>query len=52
MEDNINPTHQTTINWKIKQVEINFRNEAERQQALRIVRINYFTREQFERRWG
>jgi hypothetical protein len=52
LDDDIHTSHQLTINRKKQEVLIGFKSIHEQQKAKLIMRINYFSREQFKRRWG
>ena len=52
LDDDIHTSHQITIDQSRREVIIGFKNEQEQQRATTIMRINYFSREQFKKRWG
>jgi hypothetical protein len=52
LDDDIHTSHQLTINRKKQEVLIGFKSIHEQQKAKLIMRINYFSREQFKKRWG
>ena len=47
----IDASHQLIINRRTSEVRIGFKSAEERQRAVQIIRINYFSREQFKERW-
>jgi hypothetical protein len=51
MDDHIHTSHELTINRKKSEVLIGFKSADERQRAIQTIRVNYFSREQFKRRW-
>ena len=51
-DDNIFPTHQTTISRDGTEVMIVFRSKEEAEHAKTTVRINYFSRNQYMERWS
>lgn len=51
-DDNIFTSHQITVNRQQDEVTIGFKSAKERDQASTIVRINYFSKQQYIYRWG
>ena len=51
-DDNIHTSHQITINKELGEVMIGFKSDEELQRAKSIMRINYFSKDQFNERWG
>jgi hypothetical protein len=50
--DKIYTSHQITINKEYGEVRIGFTSDEELQRAKKIMKINYFSKEQFIQRWG
>ncbi|CAF1369249.1 unnamed protein product, partial [Rotaria sordida] len=51
-DDDIYTSHQLTINRHKKEVLIGFKSETEQEQARIKMPINYFSKKQYEQRWG
>ena len=52
LDDNIFTSHQITINRRYGEVLIEFKSLEEQQYATKIMKINYFSRNQYMKRWG
>ena len=52
LDDQIYTSHQITINKMHGEVIIGFKSSEEKHRAMEIIRINYFSRDQYDRRWG
>jgi hypothetical protein len=50
-DDNIHHTHQITIDQDKGEVRIGFKSKHEQEQATATIKINYFSRTQFNERW-
>lgn len=51
-DDDIHTSHQLTINRERSEAIIGFKSQEEQQRATAIVKINYFSRDQYVQRWG
>ena len=51
LDDDIHTSHQITINWNKQEVTIGFKTNEQHERATRIIRANYFSKQQYERRW-
>ncbi|CAF3663639.1 unnamed protein product [Rotaria socialis] len=51
-DDNIRTSHQITINKQKREVLIGFKSAQEEEKARNIIQINYFSKEQYMKRWG
>ena len=51
-DDKVNTSHQITINRRFSEVVIGFKSQDELERATRIVKINYFSKNQYNDRWG
>lgn len=51
-DDNIHTSHQITINKEQGEVMIGFKSDEDLQRAKSIMKINYFSKDQFNKRWG
>jgi len=52
MDDEIYPTHQNKINEDKGEVTINFKSKQLLEEGRKKIRINYFSRSQYYKRWG
>jgi hypothetical protein len=52
MDDHVYHSHQISINEKTREVKIVFKSRQEQERAKQIVKINYFSRNQYYQRWG
>ena len=52
LDDGIHTSHQTTIDRHRGEVQIGFKSAYEQEKARTIMRINYFSKEQYQKRWG
>jgi hypothetical protein len=52
LDDDVYPTHQTTINEKLLEVMITLKSKEELQRATKIVKMNYFSKKNYNDRWG
>jgi hypothetical protein len=52
LDDNIFTSRQLTINDQYNEVIIGFKSQEEQERATRIMRINYFSKNQYYDRWG
>ncbi len=52
LDDNIFTSHHISINHQHNEVRIGFKSQEELEHATRIMRINYFSKNQYEERWG
>jgi hypothetical protein len=52
MDDDIHTSHQIKIDERHHDVIIGFKSSEEKHRATKIMRINYFSRDQYYRRWG
>jgi hypothetical protein len=50
-DDNIHHTHQITINERKSEVMIGFASKDEQKQATATIKINYFSKQQYNNRW-
>ncbi|CAF3430401.1 unnamed protein product [Rotaria socialis] len=50
-DDNIRTSHQITINKQKREVLIGFKSAQEEEKARNIIKINYFSKEQYMKRW-
>ncbi|CAF4185145.1 unnamed protein product, partial [Rotaria sordida] len=51
-DDNIHTSHQITINRKYNEVIIGFKSQQALEHATKIIKINYFSKNQYIERWG
>ncbi|CAF2987076.1 unnamed protein product, partial [Rotaria sp. Silwood2] len=51
-DDNIHTSHQITINRRYNEVIIGFKSRQELEHATKIIKINYFSKSQYDHRWG
>lgn len=51
-DDNIHTSHQITINKEKGEVVIGFKSKEDEDNARNIMKINYFSRQQYMERWG
>ena len=51
-DDDIYTSHQITIDENRGEVVIGFKSEHEQKRALEIMKINYFSKQQYDHRWG
>jgi hypothetical protein len=52
LDDNVFTSHQITINSDQTEVMIGFKSNEEKERAKSIIKINYFSREQYIKRWS
>ncbi len=52
LDDNVFTSHQITINRKYNEVIIGFKSKEEQERATKIIKINYFSQNQYDNRWG
>ena len=52
VDDNIYTSHQVTINKHRGEVSIGFKSAEEQERARQIMKINYFSRHEYNKRWG
>ena len=51
LDDDIHTSHQIKINWNKQEVTIGFKTTEQHERATRIMRANYFSKQQYGKRW-